>query len=388
MTTVPLPTGAEPGPPAAVGRRRIPVARLVGGLVVAVVLVVLPFAFPAFRVEQFVGWMALAVAACGLNLLTGYNGQISVGHGALFGIGAYATALLITRAGWPLLGAAAGAAVVCFVVGVLVGLPALRIKGLYLALVTLAVATLFPLMIEQFSSFTGGGSGLSITTPQESPRGVIDRPITFESPGGGLAPDQWKYFVFLVVTVVCFVVARNIVRSRTGRSLVAVRDNETAAEVSGVNVSRVKILTFGVSAALAGIGGAVFALNNGRVNPSSFTIVLSIYLLVAVVVGGAASVIGPAIGAVTYGLFVDVLSPELPERIKPATPVILGILLIVLMLVAPGGIVGLWRSLVARRAARSARPEPARGEPAAPEHEMSTAVPAAVADDSTNQEEP
>jgi branched-chain amino acid transport system permease protein len=347
-------TVAGPASGTATRRARVPVGRAVAGVVVAVVLVVLPFGFPAFRVEQFVGWMALAIAACGLNLLTGYNGQISVGHGALFGVGAYTTALLITDSGWPLMAAGAAAGVVCFVVGVLVGLPALRIKGLYLALVTLALATLFPLLIEQFPSLTGGGSGLAITTPQDSPRGVIERPITFESPGGGLAPDQWKYFVFLVVTVVCFVLTRNIVRSRTGRSLVAVRDNDTAAEVSGVNVSRVKILTFGVSAALAGIGGAVFALNNGRVNPSSFTIVLSIYLLVAVVVGGAASVVGPAIGAVTYGLFVDVISPELPERLKPATPVILGVLLIVLMLVAPGGIVGLWKSTVARMRARRA----------------------------------
>ena len=332
--------------------RRRPWGRLVAWLVVAVVLIALPFMFPSFRVEQFVGWMALAIAACGLNLLTGYNGQISVGHGALYGIGAYATALLITSAGWPIAVSAVAAAVICFVVGVAVGLPALRIQGLYLALVTLAVATLFPLIIEQFSSITGGGSGLSITTPQQSPRGIIDRPITFESPFGGLAPDQWKYFIFLVVTVVCFVLARNIVRSRTGRSLVAVRDNETAAEVSGVNVSRVKILTFGVSAAMAGAGGAVFALNNGRVNPSSFTIAVSIYFLIAVVVGGAASVVGPAVGAVTYGVFIDVLSPELPERVQPATPVILGVLLIVLMLVAPGGIVGLWRTTTARMAAR------------------------------------
>ena len=333
-------------------RRRFPWGRLVAWVAVAVVLVVLPFLFPSFRVEQFVGWMAIAIAACGLNLLTGYNGQISVGHGALYGVGAYATALLITSAGWPTALAAVAAAVICFFVGVAIGLPALRIKGLYLALVTLAVATLFPLVIEQFSSITGGGSGLSITTPQESPRGVIDRPITFESPFGGLAPDQWKYFIFLVVTVVCFVLTRNVVRSRTGRSLVAVRDNETAAEVSGVNVARVKILTFGVSAALAGVGGAVFALNNARVNPSSFTIAVSIYFLIAVVVGGAASVVGPAIGAVTYGLFIDVLSPELPERVQPATPVILGVLLIVLMLLAPGGIVGLWRTTTARLAAR------------------------------------
>ena len=173
-----------------------------------------------------------------------------------------------------------------------------------------------------------------------------------------------EVLIFLVITVVVFVLTRNIVRSRTGRSLVAVRDNETAAEVSGVDVARVKILTFGVSAAMAGIGGAVFALNNGRVNPTSFTIVVSIYFLIAVVVGGAASVIGPAIGAVAYGAFTDILSPELPERLKPATPVILGILLVVLMLVAPGGIVGLWRTTVAKRAAKRAakQAEVARSE--------------------------
>lgn len=335
-----------------VATRKLPVGALVGSAVVAVVLIALPFLSPPFRVEQYVGWMALAIAACGLNLLTGYNGQISVGHGALYGTGAYATALLITDAGWPVWPSIIAAGVICFVVGVVIGLPALRIKGLYLALVTLAVATLFPLLIEQFSSFTGGGSGLSITTPQESPRGVIERPIRLESPGGSLAPDQWKYFVFLLVTIVVFVITRNIVRSRTGRSLVAVRDNETAAEVSGVHVARVKILTFGVSSAMAGIGGAVFALNNGRVNPSSFTIVVSIYFLIAVVVGGAASVIGPAIGAVAYGVFTDVLSPELPERLKPATPVILGVLLIILMLVAPGGVMGMWRTASAKRSAR------------------------------------
>lgn len=329
------------------------VIRIVVTLVVGAVLLYIPQYFPKFRIEgQFNVIITYAIAALGLNLLTGYNGQISVGHGALYGIGAYSVALLITDAGVPLWIAVVLAAVICFVVGIAVGLPALRIKGLYLALVTLAVATLFPLLIEQFSSVTGGASGLSITSPQETPRGVVERPIQLTSPFGGLAPDQWKYYVFLALTVIVFVVTRNIVRSRTGRSLVAVRDNETAAEVSGIHVARVKILTFGVSSAMAGLGGAVFALNNVRVNPSSFTIAVSIYFLIAVVVGGAASVIGPAIGAVAYGVFIDVLSPELPDRLQPATPVILGALLIVLMLVAPGGIVGWWRTLVTKRAAR------------------------------------
>jgi branched-chain amino acid transport system permease protein len=323
-------------------------------LAVAAVLLVLPMQFPSFRVEQFCSWMALAVAACGLNLLTGYNGQISVGHGALYGVGAYATAILITKAQWPMFAAAVAAAVICFVVGVVIGLPALRIKGLYLALVTLAVATLFPLVIEQFPGLTGGSNGLAITSPRLY-RGVLrEKPIVFEPPFG-LAADQWKYYLFLAATVLCFLLVRNLVHSRMGRSLVAIRDNETAAEVSGVPVATVKILTFGISSALAGVGGAIFALNNARVNPSSFTIVVSIYLLVAVVTGGAASIVGPAIGAVLFGVFTDVVSPSLPARLQPATPVILGVLLIVLMLTAPGGIVGIAQSLRTRVTARRLR---------------------------------
>lgn len=328
---------------------------LVAWVAVGLVLLALPQQFPSFRVEQFCAWMALAVGACGLNLLTGYNGQISVGHGALYGVGAYTTAILITKAHWPMLAAAVAAAVVSFIFGVVIGLPALRIKGLYLALVTLAVATLFPLVIEQFPQLTGGSGGLAITSPRLYRGALRDKPIIFEPPTSALAEDQWKYYIFLAVTVVCFVLTRNLVRSRMGRSLVAIRDNEVAAEVSGVPVATVKILTFGISSGLAGIGGAMFALNNARVSPSSFTIVTSIYFLVAVVTGGAASIVGPAIGAVLYGVFIDVVSPELPERLKPASPVLLGVLLIVLMLTAPGGIVGIFRTMQGRLAARRLR---------------------------------
>jgi len=315
---------------------------------VFVVLAIVPFEFPSFRVEQFCFWMTLAIAACGLNLLTGYNGQISVGHGALFGIGAYTTGILITEFSVPLFAASVAAAVVCFFFGLLIGLPALRIKGLYLALVTLSVATLFPLILEQFSSITGGSGGLQITSPQTYRGELRERPIRLESPFAGLANDQWKYFLFLGVTVVVFVLSRNLIKSRVGRALVAVRDNEVAAESSGIPISRVKILTFGLSAAIAGIGGSLFALNQGQLYPSSFTIVLSIYILVAVVVGGAASIVGPAIGAIFYGLFSDVIIQQLPDRIQPARAVILGVLLILLMLLAPGGVVGGFRSLQAK----------------------------------------
>ena len=348
--------GATPStPPPILARRGLRPGMLVSWIVVLAVLIALPFYFESFRVEQFCSWMALAIAACGLNLLTGYNGQISVGHGALYGVGAYTTGILITRLDIPLLGATVASAVVCFIAGVIIGLPALRIKGLYLALVTLAVATLFPLIVEQFSGLTGGGGGLQITSPQMYRGEMRERPIKFESPFEGLANDQWKYFVFLGITILCFILSRNLIKSRVGRSLVAVRDNEIAAEVSGVPVARVKILTFGVSAALAGVGGSLFALDQSQIYPSSFTIVVSIYFLVAVVVGGAASIVGPAIGAVFYGLFSDVLVQQLPERVQPGRAVILGVLLIILMLVAPGGVVGIYRTVQAKLVARRAR---------------------------------
>lgn len=332
--------------------RKALAGKVVTWAIVLGVLVALPFLLPKFRVEQLTTWLAIAIGACGLNLLTGYNGQISVGHGAFYGTGAYAVAILISKAGWPVVPSVVAAAVICFVFGVVVGLPALRIKGLYLALVTLAVAVLFPLAIEQFPNLTGGGGGLAITTPQEYRGQIVDRKIVLSSPISGLEPDQWKYLVFLAVTVVCFVLTRNLVKSRIGRSLVAIRDNEVAASVSGVPVSAVKVITFGLSSALAGIGGALFALNTQQVNPSSFTLLASIYFLVAVVVGGAASIVGPAIGAAFYGLFTDFISPELPERVKPATPVILGAVLVALMFFAPGGVVGMYRKLQAKRAVR------------------------------------
>jgi len=326
-------------------------------IVVFAALAALPYAVgtSSFRVDQIAIWMALAIAACGLNLLTGFNGQISVGHGALYGAGAYATAILMQKSGWPMFPAVVGAVAICFVLGIVVGLPALRIKGLYLALVTLAVAVLFPLAIEQFSDLTGGGGGLSITTTAVNRRGgVVENELEFGSLAG-LTGLHVRYLLVLAVMAACFVLTRNLVKSRIGRSLVAIRDNETAAAVSGVPVSRVKILVFGVSSAMAGLGGAMVAIVNGKVNLTSFTIAVSISLLVAVVVGGPSSIIGPAIGAALLGAFNDFVN--LPESAAGAKPVVLGAVLILLMFFAPGGLVGLYKTTMAKRAGRrGARP--------------------------------
>jgi len=343
-------TTAAPGVPARL-LRAAPWVALV------VVLVVLPQVLQPYWVNRVTGWIPLAIAALGLNLLTGYNGQISVGHGALYGLGAYATALVVNEWDWPFLAAIAVGAVVCFGAGVVIGLPALRIKGLYLALVTLAVATLFPQLVEQFSDTTGGTTGLAVTSLQEYRGRMRERSVKFEPPEWtGLAADQWRYYLFLALAAVCFVIVANIVSSRVGRSLVAIRDNEVAAEVSGVNVAATKVFTFGISAALAGVGGGLLALYNARVSSGSFTLAVSLYFLVAVVLGGPATTLGPALGAVLYGLFKDVVEAEvLPEAWKPASPLLLGALLVVTVLVAPGGIVGTTRQVRARFTARRLR---------------------------------
>jgi branched-chain amino acid transport system permease protein len=344
-------TAATATPTAAAPRRgRERVARIAPVVAFLIVLVLLPFVLSDFRLDQITGWIPLAVGALGLNLLTGYNGQISIGHGALYGFGAYTSGLIVVNWHWPLLLSMVAGALVAFVVGVVIGLPALRIKGLYLALVTLAVAVLFPDLVRGLDSLTGGSSGLQITNSVVNSRGVaVDRQVFWAAPSWtGLSNRQWTFLLYLVISIVCFVLIRNLVHSRTGRSLIAVRDNEVAAEVNGINVARAKVITFGIASGLAGVGGALFALWQGQVFPQTFVITASFYFLVAVVVGGAASVVGPALGIIVYGIFIDVIRPELPERWGGATPLILALFLIGFMFLAPGGLVGLMRSLGAR----------------------------------------
>jgi len=330
--------------------------RWIGWIGAVIVLIVTPHVLDAFWTGKVTGWVCLAVAAQGLNLLTGYNGQISAGHGALYGLGAYTCAIWVDHFDGQFLGGVALAAVVSFAAGLLIGLPALRIKGLYLALVTLAVATLFPDLVKQLEGITGGQQGLKMSEPVPYRGTVVQQNVKWVAPEWtGLADDQWRFYVFAVIALACFALTANLVRSRMGRAMVAIRDNEVAAETNGVPVARVKVVTFGLSSALAGVGGALFALWQTQVFPLSFTLTASLYFLVAVVLGGPSSVIGPAIGAISYGLFEDVLSKKvLPERWQSLTPLILGVLLVVLMQLAPGGTVGMVQTLRRRRLARRA----------------------------------
>ena len=319
----------------ALGRRGI-APRQVAMTLLAVGLIALAYWLPtyyeAFRVRQLSNVLCYAMAVLGLALLTGFNGQISVGQGAFFGVGAYTTAILVADHGWNHLASLPAAAALTFVVGLVVGLPALRIKGLYLALVTLALATLFPLLVQRFSELTGGTQGKAV------PR--------VEVPSGlDLAEDQYVFYVQLVVLVLLILLVRNLISSRVGRGLIAVRDNDIAAEVVGVNVAAYRVLTFGVSAMLAGIGGSLWVWQNPFVDSGSFTVTRSIQFLAAMVIGGATSILGPIIGS----LFIEFV-PEYTSDfdLNPQSAnVIYGALLIGLMLVLPGGVIGGFKRLEA-----------------------------------------
>jgi branched-chain amino acid transport system permease protein len=313
--------------------------RMAGWGLVIVLAVLLPFFFGSYRVGQFTQAMALACAVLGLNLLVGYSGQISLGHGAFFALGAYACAISINDLGVPYLLTLPRAGIVCALAGFLLGLPALRLRGLYLALVTLGVAIATPQVIKRAEGLTGGTQGLSVekvTAPAWS----------------GLADDQWLYFVTLAVAAVMFVLAAFLVRGRVGRALVAIRENEIAARTIGVDLARFKTGTFAVSAAYAGVGGALFTLPIGFLAPESFPLALSFAFLAAIVVGGLATIAGALFGAL-FIEFVPVYAADVDEALAG---VIYGGVLILFMYLLPGGVMGLVRKL-SSRAGRRERPE-------------------------------
>jgi branched-chain amino acid transport system permease protein len=315
------------------------------GLVAAAVLVFLPQYYDADTNKILSQAIFLAIAAMGLNLLTGYNGQVSIGHGAFFGIGAFTTGLLMVDHGWPFEATIPAAAFVAGVVGVLVGFPALRVRGLYLALITLGLAVLFPRVATKYVK---GAGGVALLRPE---RAQFNSPFTV----GNLAPDQYQYYLCLVVAVLMFVLARNLVHRRVGRAMVAVRDQEIAASTVGVNLAGVKVGAFAVSAAYAGVAGALSVMVNkvaGATNPIAY-FQLSIEFLVAVVIGGSATIFGPAVGALVLTLLRHFTDNAIEGK-EILSPAILGASLIAIVYLLPHGIVGGLRQLAARVTRRRA----------------------------------
>ena len=301
------------------------------GVVLLVGLLVLPFLFKNYRVFQFNLVLVYAIAILGLNILTGYNGQISLGHGAFYAFGAYTAAIMMDKMGAPYWLTLPAAGVTCFAFGFLLGFPALRLAGHYLALATFALALAVPQLLKykKIDGLTGGVQGIVLTKP--------DAPFSFSLFGQPLSPDRWLYFFTLAVAALMFLLAWNLLRGRVGRALVAIRDHPIAATAMGINLPMFKSLAFGVSAAFTGVAGALGAITVAFVSPDSFTVSLSIFLLVGLVVGGLASIPGAIFGAI----FIQYV-PNIADQISKSAPAaIYGVLLIGLMYLMPTGVMGM-----------------------------------------------
>ena len=305
-------------------------------ILIALVLLaacVLPFVLSSYRTFQLTMALVYSIALLGLNMLTGYNGQISLGHGAFYAIGAYTAAILMDQYGVPYWATIPVAAAVCLVAGFLFGLPALRLEGLYLALATFALAVSLPALLKyhHLEQWTGGVQGIVILKP--------DPPF-----GLPIDADQWLYFFTLAITVLMFLLGWNILRGRMGRAMVAIRDQHIAAEAMGIHTAMVKSMTFGVSAMYTGIAGALGAIAIQFVAPDSFNIFVSIVFLVGIVIGGLASISGAIYGA----LFIQFV-PNIADAISKAAPwAIFGIFLLGFVYLMPMGVAGAVRMAVAR----------------------------------------
>ena len=312
-------------------RPTIRLAIIAGSILLALVIPLVASSFVTFQLTEV---LIYGLAILGLNLLTGFNGQFSLGHSAFFGLGAYTAAILIHNYEVSYLLTLPAAGLVCFVVGFLFGFPALRLQNLYLALATFALATAMPqiLKFHALEGWTGGVQGLVVDQPD---------PPEFLSVIDG---DQWLYYFTLVVVLLLFAAAASLVHSRTGRAIMAIRDNPIAAAAMGINPSLYKTLTFGLSATYTGIAGALSALAVAFVAPDSFTIFLSISLLVGLVIGGVGSIPGCLFG----GLFV-LYVPNIANSVSTGLAgAIYGVILLIVIFVMPAGAAGFVRLAVSR----------------------------------------
>ena len=313
-----------------------------------------------FRVSQLAQMGYYVTVVAGLTLLTGINGQISLGHGALMAVGAYTTALVLERQeALPFVLVLLIAVVVTGLVGIAVGAAASRLHGPYLAGATLALAVGLPGLALYSEELLGGEQGLRVSPPDVP--GWVES-VAFFITGNDL--DSGKYVAYLswAVALVTLVLLSNLLKSRYGRIWRAVRDDEVAAELAGINLGRARVLAFVVSACCAGAAGALLAIVTRLTSPTSFTIVLSIYLLVAIVVGGLGSLVGAVLGSALLVFLVPFVTDRGTDaglsaaQAANTAPLVFGIFLIVIMLAAPQGVVGTIRlKYLTRKAAKAAR---------------------------------
>jgi branched-chain amino acid transport system permease protein len=325
--------------------------------------------------------IAFMIAILGLQVVAGYTGQLSLGQGFFFGTGAYIAAWLVADHNWSWFSTLIVVVPACFLLGMAFGIPALRIRGLYLALVTLGLAAVFPslTLLDIAEPYTGGAAGKQTDSDLLAPDwlpldGIASwlQKIPFFGQyfgDGDLSSREkqkiWTFLVMVALAAVCFKMVSTLIRSRPGRAIRAIRDNETSAAITGVNLSLYKTLSFGVASALAGVGGMVYVAELGIASNNDFTQLISIFFVVGMVVGGVGTLPGAVIGGLVIALIPQWASdtqelPLVPERWLqgPTGPLFMGILLIVLTFVLPGGIMSGVRRIRGRIVlVRPARPE-------------------------------
>ena len=315
--------------------------------------------------------IAFMIAILGLQVVVGYTGQLALGQSFFFGAGAYMSAYLVQDQHWPWEATVLVIVPFCFGIGVVLGLPALRIKGLYLALVTLGMAAVFPsiVQLDALDEYTGGASGKTVDSALVAPNwlpldgiaNVLQRlPLLGQYFGDGDLSSReseriWKYLLFVALTLICMKLVANLIRSRPGRAMRAIRDNETSAAVSGVNLAWQKTVSFGVASALGGVGGIVYVAELGIASPGDFTQLLAILFIVGLVVGGVGTLPGAVVGGLAITFIPEWASsttsfPGVPERWLqgPTGTLLLGILLIALTFFLPGGITSAARVVKSR----------------------------------------
>jgi len=308
--------------------------------VVAVVLAILaavPLLATDFQLFRFTNILIYALALIGVNLLVGYNGQISLGHGAFYAVGAYATTLLVVHAGVAHWVAVPVAGVVCLGVGFLFSLPLLRLQRVHLAMATFALGAALPSLVKWkgIESWTGGTQGLGIDEPS-APFGL---PLRF---------DQWIYLLSLLFVALSFWLTFNLLRGRVGRAAIAIRDHPIAAQSMGINSAYYKAVIFGLSAMLVGLAGGLAALSMRYVAPGMFGLFLSFGLLIGIAVGGLGSLSGALFGAVFLQFIFLVVGASASSLRTANTPLLYGVVLILFLCLFPDGIAGLVASARAR----------------------------------------
>ncbi|MPY91486.1 MAG: hypothetical protein GEV08_00055 [Acidimicrobiia bacterium] len=333
--------------------------QLTGWGIFVLFAVIIPYALPNFRVTQFGQAIAFGLMILGINLVIGYSGLLSIGHIAFAGTGAYITMILVNDNGWDYWMTWPVVVAACFAFGAILGLPALKIKGLYLALVTLALAYTFPILLKidewGIATRTGGDNGRTITEVLRPPGWA--RSLFFLN---GKNPQEqqaiYQFICFFFTALVVFILVRNLIKSRPGRAIVTIRDNQIGSAVSGVNLSLYKVVTFGISAAVTGIGGSLLAINLASVGPSSFDFRYAILTLMGLVLGGVATLHGNWIGGILLVFLQDLASrvefTAIPffkiERGSPLTQAVFGLVLVLVAFFAPGGIMSLAKRVKAR----------------------------------------